>query len=64
MGTSLSKKKKAYFKKLLTERLESVTDEVEKGVSGMADPRDRYSDPLDQASAEMDLDFSLHIKDR
>ncbi|MBN2123121.1 MAG: RNA polymerase-binding protein DksA [Deltaproteobacteria bacterium] len=60
----MSKKKKAYFKKLLTEKMELLTEGVEKSVSGMTDPRDRYSDPIDQASMEMDLDFSLHIKDR
>ncbi len=60
----LTKKKKEYFKKLLTQRLDELIEEASKTVTGMTDQGDNFPDPTDRASMESDRNFMLRIRDR
>ncbi len=60
----LAKKKKEYFRKLLTERLDQLLTEANKTVSGMTDQGDNFPDPTDRASLESERNFTLRIRDR
>ena len=60
----LSKKKQAYFKTLLTGRLDSLLDEANKTVSGMTDYGETFPDPTDRATLESERNFTLRIRDR
>ena len=53
-----------YFKKFLSERLESLLDEADNTVSGMTAPNENFPDPTDRASLESDRNFMLRIRDR
>jgi DnaK suppressor protein len=64
LGAMLTKKKKEYFKKLLSQRLEELLDEANKTVSGMTDQGDNFPDPTDRATLESDRNFTLRIRDR
>ena len=59
-----SKKKNEEFKKLLTERIETLLTDANKTVSGMTDPVENYPDPTDRATLESDRNFELRIRDR
>jgi len=60
----LSKKKKKYYKELLTRRLNELLSEANKTVSGMTDQRENFPDPTDRATMESDRNFTLRIRDR
>ena len=60
----LTKKQKAYFKKLLNERLDTLLAEANRTVTGMTDQGDNFPDPTDRASLESDRNFTLRIRDR
>jgi DnaK suppressor protein len=60
----LTEEREKYFKELLNQKLEELTAEANKTVSGFAGPKDVYPDFLDQASMESDADFSLRLKER
>jgi DnaK suppressor protein len=60
----LSKKKQAFFKKLLNERLEELLNEANKTVTGMTELNDNLPDPSDRATLESDRNFTLRIRDR
>lgn len=60
----LSKKKREYFKELLTRRLNELLNEANKTVSGMTDQRENFPDPTDRATMESDRNFTLRIRDR
>lgn len=60
----LTKKQKAHFKKLLTERLDTLLAEAYRTVTGMTDQGDNFPDPTDRASLESDRNFTLRIRDR
>nr|HID60196.1 RNA polymerase-binding protein DksA [Desulfobacterales bacterium] len=53
-----------YFKKLLTERLDTLLARAEQTVSGMSDQKENFPDPTDRASLESDRNFMLRIRDR
>lgn len=53
-----------FFKKLLTERLESLLVQADDTVSGMTSPKENFPDPTDRASLESDRNFLLRIRDR
>ena len=59
-----SKKKAEEFKKLLTERIETLLTDANKTVSGMTDAAENYPDPTDRATLESDRNFELRIRDR
>jgi len=60
----LTNKKKKYFTKLLSKRLQELLNEANKTVSGMTDLRENYPDPTDRATMESDRNFTLRIRDR
>jgi DnaK suppressor protein len=60
----LTKKKKEYFKKHLTQWLNELLTEANKTVSGMTVLRQNFPDPTDRASLESDRNFELRIRDR
>ncbi|MBW1705141.1 MAG: RNA polymerase-binding protein DksA [Deltaproteobacteria bacterium] len=60
----MTKKRKDYFKKLLTKRLDDLLVEANKTVTGMTDQGQNFPDPTDRASLESDRNFTLRIRDR
>lgn len=60
----MKKERLAYFKELLTERLEVLLNEAEKTVTGMTNDKDTFPDPTDRANLETDRNFLLRIRDR
>lgn len=60
----LTKKKKEYFKRMLSQRLDELLAEADKTVSDISDLKDESPDLIDQASVESDIDFILHIRER
>ena len=61
---TMTKKRKDYFKKLLTKRLDDLLVEANKTVTGMTDQGQNFPDPTDRASLESDRNFTLRIRDR
>jgi DnaK suppressor protein len=60
----MEKEKLAFFKELLTERLNTLLKEAEKTVTGMTNDKDTFPDPTDRANLETDRNFLLRIRDR
>ena len=60
----MEKKRLAYFKELLTKRLEVLLNEAEKTVTGMTNDKNTFPDPTDRANLETDRNFLLRIRDR
>jgi DnaK suppressor protein len=60
----MNKKDTAYFKELLTNRLEDLLSQADDTVSGMTTPKENFPDPTDRASLESDRNFMLRIRDR
>jgi len=60
----MKKKDQEYFKKHLTERLETLLAEACGTVSGMTDEKPTFPDPTDRAALESDRNFTLRIRDR
>ncbi len=61
----MDKRELAYFKELLTERLEDLLSEAEKTANGMNKANEEaFPDPTDRASLETDRNFLLRIRDR
>jgi DnaK suppressor protein len=55
----------AFFKELLTERLNDLLSEAEKTANGMNKTNEEaFPDPTDRASLETDRNFLLRIRDR
>ena len=55
----------AYFKELLTKRMEDLLSEAEKTANGMnKTSEEAFPDPTDRASLETDRNFLLRIRDR
>jgi len=63
-GKEMKKERLAYFKELLTERLEVLLNEAEKTVTGMTNDKNTFPDPTDRANLETDRNFLLRIRDR
>ena len=53
----MKKKDLEFFKKLLTERLQSLLSEASGTVSGMTDEKPSFPDPTDRAAMESDRNF-------
>lgn len=64
VGEIMDEKDQEYFKKLLTEQLESLLGEANKTVTGMTGQKENFPDPTDRASMESDRNFMLRIRDR
>ncbi len=60
----VNKEQKAYFKRLLSARLDELLDEATRTVSGMTDQGESFPDPTDRASMESERNFTLRIRDR
>jgi len=60
----LSERKREYFKKLLTKKLDELSAEGKNPASSLAEIKDDSPDLVDQASLEYDMDFTLHIRER
>ena len=60
----MKKKDLDFFKKLLTERLQSLLSEASGTVSAMTDEKPSFPDPTDRASLEAERNFELRIRDR
>lgn len=62
----MDKERLAYFRELLTARLEDLLEEAEKTVNGMTDDKNTFPfpDPTDRANLETDRNFLLRIRDR
>jgi DnaK suppressor protein len=60
----MKKKDVEYFKKLLTQRLQTLLAEANETVSGMTDGKASFPDPTDRAALEADRNFMLRIRDR
>ncbi len=61
----MDKRELAYFKELLTERLEDLLSEAEKTANGMNKTNEEaFPDPTDRATLETDRNFLLRIRDR
>jgi len=60
----MKKERLAFFKELLTERLEVLLSEAEKTVTGMTNDKSTFPDPTDRANLETDRNFLLRIRDR
>jgi DnaK suppressor protein len=60
----MKKKDIEFFKKLLTERLQTLLAKASDTVSGMTDEKASFPDPTDRAAMEADRNFTLRIRDR
>ncbi len=60
----LSKKKKAYFKKLLTQRRDELLADASSSVAEWTEPKEESPDVADQASRELDTDLTLRMRER
>jgi DnaK suppressor protein len=60
----LSKKKKASFKKLLTERRDELLTDASNSVVEWTEPKEDFPDLADQASRESDTDLTLRMRER
>lgn len=56
--------KLAFFRFLLTQKINELLDEAEKTVSEMTTEKVNFPDPTDRASLESDRNFELRIRDR
>ncbi len=60
----LTKKQSGKFKKLLTEKIDSLLTDANKTVSTMTGPTENYPDPTDRATMESERNFELRLRDR
>ena len=60
----MDEKNIAYFKNLLTERLNDLLSHADDTVTGMTVPKENFADPTDRASHEANRNFELRIRDR
>ena len=56
--------KLAFFRFLLTQKINELLDEAEKTVTEMTTEKVNFPDPTDRASLESDRNFELRIRDR
>jgi DnaK suppressor protein len=56
--------KLAFFRFMLTQKINELLDEAEKTVSEMTTEKVNFPDPTDRASLESDRNFELRIRDR
>lgn len=53
-----------FFRKILTERLESLQNEAESGVGELVSEKENLPDSIDLATSESNRDFTLRMRDR
>jgi DnaK suppressor protein len=61
---AMNKDRLDYFKKFLTNQLDTLVSEAMKTVEDMSDEEETFPDPTDRASLESDRNFLLRIRDR
>lgn len=64
MKQGLNKKKLDEFRGMLTEKMDTLVKEARATLGDLTEVKESYADLNDQASAEIDRDFLLRIKDR
>ena len=64
MGDRMRRKDLNFFRKLLTRRLEELLMEAEKTKNTVKAAEESASDPMDQASNQVERDFLLRLRDR
>jgi DnaK suppressor protein len=64
MGDRMRRKDLTFFRKLLTRRLEELLMEAEKTKNTVKAAEESSSDPMDQASNQLERDFLLRLRDR
>ena len=64
MWDIMRRKDLTFFRKLLTRRLEELLMEAEKTKNTVKAAEDSSSDPMDQASNQLERDFLLRLRDR
>lgn len=64
MGDSMRRKDLNFFSKLLTRRLGELMMEAEKTKNTVKASEESSSDPMDQASNQLERDFLLRLRDR
>ena len=60
----LKGKKKDYFRRLLTGKLEELLGKNSHTAGSVAEPTEKSQDFTDQATQESDMDLSIHMKER
>lgn len=60
----MRRKELNFFRKLLTRRLEELAMEAEKTKNTVKASEESASDPMDQASNQLERDFLLRLRDR
>lgn len=60
----MKKKDIAFYKDLLSNRLEELLSEADSTVSGMTSPKDSFPDTTDRASLEANRNLMLRLRDR
>jgi len=61
---TMKPEKLAFFRFMLTQKINELLDEAEKTVSEMTNEKVNFPDPTDRASLESDRNFELRIRDR
>ncbi|MCI5073341.1 RNA polymerase-binding protein DksA [bacterium] len=64
MAKKLSKKKLEEFRKVLLEKKKTLVNEAVETMGDLTESQEHYADMTDQASAEMDRNFLLRVRDR
>jgi DnaK suppressor protein len=64
MKAAMAKKKLNEFKEILQSRMDELVSEARQQVGELTEVKENLADMTDQASAEVDRDFLLRIKDR
>jgi len=60
----MTKKKLEQFRGILSERLHELVKQARESLGDLTEVKESYADMTDQASAEVDRNFLLRIKDR
>ncbi|MDD2390916.1 MAG: RNA polymerase-binding protein DksA [Desulfobacterales bacterium] len=53
-----------FFRKLITQQLEELRDKANRTVSSLKNAPEHLADPADRASADLEQNFMLRIRDR
>jgi len=61
---TMKPEKLAFFRFMLTQKINELLNEAEKTVSEMTNEKVNFPDPTDRASLESDRNFELRIRDR
>lgn len=64
MAKKMTKKKLEEFRKILLDKRKSLVNEAVETMGDLTESQESYADMTDQASAEMDRNFLLRVRDR